>query len=219
MIAGGLIVGASEKLAEVYVGAHIGGGIEGWFPYVLAVAFSWRVQPVCSAIASPRGSDHEHSVHSDGSGPSPGPRLRTKRIPVRVAAYLALAVVWVSLPVFANDYVLNAVAVPVLTLALAGIGQNVLTGYAGQLSVGSAAFMSVGAFATFDIHVHVPAMPLLASFALGGGVAATAGVCFGLPSLRIRGFYVVVSTLAAQFFVEWLFTSVGWFRITAPRAW
>lgn len=142
----------------------------------------------------------------------------------RASAILLAAGLLVSLPLLVNDYVLSAILVPVLALALAGIGQNIVTGYAGQLSVGSAAFMSVGAFATYDVHLHVPGLPLLASIALGGLVAGVVGVFFGLPSLRIRGFYLLVSTLAAQFFVVWLFTKVGWFSnysasgvITAPR--
>ena len=131
----------------------------------------------------------------------------------------------VALPLLVDDYVLGAILVPFLVLSLAGIGQNLVTGYAGQLSVGSAAFMSVGAFAAYDLHLYGgDGVPLLALFAFGGTVAALAGVVFGLPSLRIRGFYLVVSTLAAQFFVEWLFTKVAWFSghsasgvITAPR--
>jgi branched-chain amino acid transport system permease protein len=149
------------------------------------------------------------------------PSLRTA---ARVLAILVAAGLLLSLPLLVTDYLLSAILVPVLALGLAGIGQNLVTGYAGQLSVGSAAFMSVGAFATYDVHRHVPGIPLLASFALGGLVAGLTGVFFGLPSLRIRGFYLVVSTLAAQFFVVWLFTHVGWFSdysasgvISAPR--
>ena len=142
----------------------------------------------------------------------------------KAVAALAVAGLLFSLPLLVTDYVLSAILVPILALALAGIGQNIITGYAGQLSVGSAAFMSVGAFATYDVHLHVPGMPLLATFVFGGFVAAFAGMFFGLPSLRIRGFYLVVSTLAAQFFVVWLFTKVGWFSnysasgvISAPK--
>jgi len=130
----------------------------------------------------------------------------------------------IALPLAVDDYVLSAILVPVLALSLAGIGQNLTTGYAGLLSVGSAAFMSVGAFAAYDLHFVASGVPLLASLAFGGAVAGLAGAVFGLPSLRIRGFYLVVSTLAAQFFVEWLFTKVGWFSgnsasgvITAPK--
>jgi len=99
----------------------------------------------------------------------------------------------------------------------------VLTGYAGQLSLGSAAFMAVGAFGAYNALLRIPHFPLLAAFAVGGLGAAAVGVLFGLPSLRIKGFYLIVSTLAAQFFVQWAFTKFGWFSsynasgvITAP---
>jgi branched-chain amino acid transport system permease protein len=98
-----------------------------------------------------------------------------------------------------------------------------LTGYAGQLSLGSAAFMAVGAFATYHFHLRVPGLPLLASLLLGGLTTALVAIVFGLPSLRIKGFYLLVSTLAAQFFVEWALTRFAWFTndsssgvITAP---
>jgi branched-chain amino acid transport system permease protein len=147
----------------------------------------------------------------------------TRRTLVSIAAALLVAALVVMLPLLVTDYVLSAILVPFLALALAAVGQNLITGYAGQLSVGSAAFMSVGAFAAYDLHLYVPGAPLLATFAFGGLVAAATGALFGLPSLRIRGFYLVGSTLAAQFFIEWLFTKVGWFSgnsasgvITAP---
>lgn len=147
----------------------------------------------------------------------------TRKTIALAAAVVLLAALALALPLLVTDYVLNAILVPFLALALAAIGQNLITGYAGQLSVGSAAFMSVGAFAAYDLHLHAPSTPLLVTFAFGGFAAAITGALFGLPSLRIRGFYLVVSTLAAQFFVEWLFTKVGWFSgdsasgvITAP---
>src|SRR5450432_2010871 len=153
----------------------------------------------------------------------PGAAKLSARGVVRAALVLAAAALLVALPLLVDDYVLSAILVPLLALSLAGIGQNLVTGYAGQLFVGAAAFMSVGAFAAYDVHLYLPSTPLLATFAAGGLVAAATGALFGLPSLRIRGFYLVVSTLAAQFFVEWLFTKVGWFSgnsssgvITAP---
>jgi branched-chain amino acid transport system permease protein len=115
------------------------------------------------------------------------------------------------LPLIGDDYLYSAVLVPVLVLGLAGLGQNILTGFAGQLSVGSAAFMSVGAFAAYNFALRVPGLPLVLSLTLGGVLAALVGVLFGLPSLRIKGFYLIVSTLAAQFFVLWVFTKVSWF--------
>lgn len=122
-----------------------------------------------------------------------------------------------------NDYWFSAILIPFLVLSLAAVGLNLLTGYAGQLSLGSAAFMAVGAFAAYNFLLRIPHLPLLLSFALGGLTAAVLGVLFGLPSLRIKGFYLIVSTLAAQFFVEWALTKFGWFSnfnssgvITAP---
>jgi branched-chain amino acid transport system permease protein len=109
-------------------------------------------------------------------------------------------------------------------MALAALGLNILTGYAGQASLGTAGFMSVGAFATYNVLLRVPELPLPVAIALGGVAAALVGIVFGLPSLRIKGFYLIASTLAAQFFIEWLFTNVRWFfnnassgAISAPR--
>jgi branched-chain amino acid transport system permease protein len=120
---------------------------------------------------------------------------------------LAFAVV----PAIGNDYWFSAILIPFLVLSLAGLGLNILTGYAGQLSLGSSAFMAVGAFASYNFLLRMPHLPLLVAFALGGATAAVVGIIFGLPSLRIKGFYLIVSTLAAQFFVEWALTKFAWF--------
>jgi len=93
---------------------------------------------------------------------------------------------------------------------------NILTGYAGQLSLGSAAFMAVGAFASYNFVLRVPGIPLLVAFAAGGFSAAAVGIVFGLPSLRIRGFYLAVATLAAQFFILWCLSKIGWFSNYNP---
>ncbi|MEY4582510.1 MAG: hypothetical protein RL701_7213, partial [Pseudomonadota bacterium] len=137
---------------------------------------------------------------------------------------LVLALAYGVAPFVGSDYLYNAVLVPGLVLSLAGLGLNLLTGYAGQLSLGSAAFMAVGAFAAYNFLLRIPGMPLLAATALGGLTAAAVGVAFGLPSLRIKGFYLIVSTLAAQFFVQWVLTKFSWFSndnpsgvISAPR--
>ena len=100
---------------------------------------------------------------------------------------------------------------PFLIFALATLGLNLLTGYAGQLSLGTAAFMAVGAFAAYNLLLRVPGIPVLVAFALAGVCAALVGIAFGLPSLRIKGFYLAVATLAAQFFVVWALTKFGWF--------
>jgi branched-chain amino acid transport system permease protein len=134
--------------------------------------------------------------------------------PWLLAAGLALALG--LLPRVGSDYLFSAVLVPWLVLSLAGLGLNLLTGYAGQLSVGSAAFMCVGAFATYNLLLRVPGLPLPLALLLGGAIAAAFGVLVGLPSLRIKGFYLIVSTLAAQFFVPWVFIKFGWFSNDNP---
>ena len=138
--------------------------------------------------------------------------------------YLLLAIVFILVPFIGNDYWFSAILRPFLVLSLAGLGLNLLTGYAGQLSLGSAAFMAVGAFAAYNFHLRIEGLPFLISFILGGFTAAIVGILFGLPSLRIKGFYLLVSTLAAQFFVLWVFTNFSWFSnnsssgvITAPQ--
>jgi len=140
------------------------------------------------------------------------------------ALLMLLAVAAGVLPFVASDYWFSAILVPLLVFSLAGLGLNILTGYTGQLSIGSAAFMAIGAFATYNFALRMPGLPLPASFALGGVVAALFGVVVGLPSLRIKGFYLIVSTLAAQFFVQWVFVKFGWFSnynasgvISAPK--
>jgi len=129
----------------------------------------------------------------------------------RIALLALLAFAYVGVPWLASDYWFNAILIPFLVFSLAALGLNILTGYAGQLSLGSAAFMAVGAVAAYNFELRVPGMPLLASFVLAGISAAAVGVLFGLPSLRIKGFYLAVATLAAQFFIPWLLVKAGWF--------
>ena len=129
----------------------------------------------------------------------------------RYAMLVILAIAFVGVPMFAGDYWLTAILIPFLVFSLATLGLNILTGYAGQLSLGSAAFMAVGAVAAYNFQLRIPGMPMLLSFVLGGVTAALVGMVFGLPSLRIKGFYLAVATLAAQFFIPWLVTKVGWF--------
>ena len=129
----------------------------------------------------------------------------------RYAMLVILAIAFIGVPMFAGDYWLTAILIPFLVFSLATLGLNILTGYAGQLSLGSAAFMAVGAVAAYNFQLRIPGMPMLLSFVLGGVTAALVGMVFGLPSLRIKGFYLAVATLAAQFFIPWLVTKVGWF--------
>ncbi|TFV87729.1 branched-chain amino acid ABC transporter permease [Oxalobacteraceae bacterium OM1] len=126
-----------------------------------------------------------------------------------IAALLAFA--FLVVPFIASPYTFSAILIPFLIFALAALGLNILTGYAGQLSLGTAAFMAVGAFASYNFILRIPGIPLLVAFILGGLCAALVGVAFGLPSLRIRGFYLAAATLATQFFVVWCLTKIQWF--------
>jgi branched-chain amino acid transport system permease protein len=129
----------------------------------------------------------------------------------RVGVIAILAFAFLVVPFIASPYIFSAILIPFLIFALAALGLNILTGYAGQLSLGTAAFMAVGAFASYNFMLRIPGIPVLVAFALGGVCAAMVGVAFGLPSLRIRGFYLAAATLATQFFVVWCLTKVQWF--------
>jgi branched-chain amino acid transport system permease protein len=124
----------------------------------------------------------------------------------RVGVILLLLVAFIVVPLVAGNYWFNAILIPFLIFSLAALGLNILTGYAGQLSLGSAAFMAVGAYAAYNFQVRVEGMPILLSFILAGLTSAGVGILFGLPSLRIKGFYLAVATLAAQFFIVWCLT-------------
>ena len=112
-------------------------------------------------------------------------------------------------PLLASEYWLQAVLIPFLIYALAALGLNLLTGYAGQLSLGTGGFMAVGAYAAFKLTTAFPGSTSSLVFLLAGLVAAGVGLLFGIPSLRIKGFYLAVATLAAQFFLIWLFNKVA----------
>lgn len=125
--------------------------------------------------------------------------------------YAVLAVAFGIIPFVINDYWANAVLVPFLIYAIAALGLNILTGYAGQVSLGTGGFMAVGAYSVYKLMTSFPDVSILIHILLAGGITAAVGVLFGLPSLRIKGFYLAVATLAAQFFLVWLFNKVPWF--------
>jgi branched-chain amino acid transport system permease protein len=138
--------------------------------------------------------------------------------------YIILAVAFIVVPMFLTDYMANAVMIPFLVWAIAALGLNILVGYTGQLSLGTGGFMAVGAFATYKLMTSFPGMDMISVVLLSGLVTAVVGALFGLPSLRIKGFYLAVATLAAQFFLVWLLNKVPWFynysasgQISAPQ--
>jgi branched-chain amino acid transport system permease protein len=136
----------------------------------------------------------------------------------RIGTWIILAIAFVAVPVFATEYLYTAILIPFLILALAALGLNLLVGYCGQLSLGTGAFMAVGAYAAYKLVTLFPFLNLFVVFAIAGGIAALVGVLFGLPSLRIKGFYLAVATLAAQFFIDWLFIRIKWFTNYQPSA-
>ncbi len=142
----------------------------------------------------------------------------------KIAYFIMLAIAYLVIPFFINDYWANAILLPFLIFGIAAIGLNILTGYCGQVSLGSGGFMAVGAYACYKLMTGFPDMNLIICIVLAGGITALVGILFGLPSLRIKGFYLAVATLAAQFFLVWLFNKVGWFynysasgQINAPE--
>ncbi len=141
----------------------------------------------------------------------------------RWAYWLALAFAVGVVPLFLTDYLANAILIPFLIYVIAALGLNLLLGYCGQLSLGTGGFMAVGAYAAFKLMTGFPDLSIVFVIILAGVITAGVGVLFGLPSLRIKGFYLAVATLAAQFFLVWLFTRTPWFfnysatgMITAP---
>ena len=126
---------------------------------------------------------------------------------IGLGVILALAVI---LPFLANDFFLNSIMTPFLIFALAAIGLNILTGYCGQLSLGTGAFMGVGAYSCYKLMTIFPDISIVVHILLSGFFAAAIGCVFGLPSLRIKGLYLAITTLAAQFFLEWCFVRIPW---------
>jgi len=129
----------------------------------------------------------------------------------RVAIGLLLVLAFVAVPLVADEYMLRAILIPFLILSLAALGLNILVGYCGQISLGTGAFMAVGAYAAYNFMVRIDGMPLLVALLLGGLASTVIGVLFGIPSLRIKGLYLAVATLAAQFFADWAFLRVPYF--------
>ncbi len=128
----------------------------------------------------------------------------------RVAVVLLLLVLYLVVPFVANDFWLNTIIIPTLIFALAAVGLNLLTGYAGLLSLGTGGFMGVGAYACYKLTSIYPDVNIVVWILVSGFFSAAIGILFGLPSLRIKGFYLAVATLASQFFLEWAFGRIPW---------
>ena len=129
----------------------------------------------------------------------------------RIAIGVLLVAAVVLVPLLASQYLLRAICVPFLILSLAALGLNILVGYCGQISLGTGAFMAIGAYGAYNVYARISGMPLIAALLLGGVCSTAVGVLFGMPSLRIKGLYLAVATLAAQFFTDWAFLRIRWF--------
>lgn len=134
----------------------------------------------------------------------------------RIAIALLLALAFVVVPALASDYIFRAILIPFVIMALAALGVNILVGYCGQISLGSGAFMAVGAYGAYNFFMRLPGLPLIPALILGGLCATFFGILFGLPSLRVKGLYLAVATLAAQFFSDWMFLRIKWFTLDTP---
>ncbi|MEY3476233.1 MAG: hypothetical protein RLY65_633, partial [Pseudomonadota bacterium] len=133
--------------------------------------------------------------------------------PIAQDRYLILALIAAAaivVPFIASEYVFRALLIPFLILSLAALGLNILVGYCGQISLGTGGFMAVGAYAAYNLLVRIEGMPAVVAILLGGVFAMAFGVVFGIPSLRIKGLYLAVATLAAQFFCDWAFLRIKW---------
>ena len=131
--------------------------------------------------------------------------IRQDRIAIGVIIVCAYLMVFTH-----NDFLINAILIPFLIFSLATIGLNLLTGYTGLLSLGTGAFMGIGAYACSKLTTYFPEVNILVWILVSGLFSSVVGALFGLPSLRIKGFYLAVATLAAQFFLEWCFIRIPW---------
>jgi len=127
-----------------------------------------------------------------------------------------IAFAFIGVPMLADEYMFRAILIPFLILSLAALGVNLLVGYCGQITLGAGAFMAIGAYAAYNFMIRVDGVPLVAALLLGGATTAALGIIFGIPSLRVRGLYLAVATLAAQFFCDWAFLRLGWFTNYSP---
>jgi len=128
----------------------------------------------------------------------------------RAAMIGLLVFAFAAVPFIASDYLFLAIIIPWLILALGAIGLNLLVGYCGQISLGAGAMMGAGAYAAYNLVIRVPDLNFIVVLALAGIAAAVVGMLFGIPSLRIKGLYLAVATLAAQFFLDWMFGRIKW---------
>src|SRR6266446_5290901 len=125
----------------------------------------------------------------------------------------AFIVALFAIPFVAGSYWLD-VANRAAIAVIAATGLNILTGFTGQISLGNAAFLAIGAYSTAYLALH--GVPFLLVIPASGILAALAGMVFGVPSLRLKGLYLAMATLAAHFIVEFMVTH--WDSVTGGVA-
>jgi branched-chain amino acid transport system permease protein len=113
-----------------------------------------------------------------------------------------------AVPLAASPYVLTVCDLT-LVAVVGAIGLNIPTGYAGQISIGQGGFMAVGAYTAAKL-AAVWGAPFWLTIPTGGLMTALVGVFVGIPSLRIKGLYLAIATLPAQFIIEWLINHLTW---------
>ena len=128
----------------------------------------------------------------------------------QVCWFAAFSVVALALPFLSGEYALYLLNIWLIQL-IAALGLNLLIGYTGLISLGHAAFMGVGAY-TMALLTTRAGFPVIVALPICGGVAALFGVLIGIPSLRIKGFYLMVATIAFQFLMDYVL--VHWERVT-----
>ncbi len=125
--------------------------------------------------------------------------------PLPIARWTILAIIVlfaVILPVSLHEYYLSIINLSLIAI-VGALGLNILVGYTGQISVGHAAFMSVGAYMAANLAVKL-GLPFWITLPAGGLMAALVGAIVGIPSLRIKGLYLAIATLAGQLIIEWI---------------
>jgi branched-chain amino acid transport system permease protein len=136
--------------------------------------------------------------------------LAIYKVPLPKITMVAIAIiVYLIIPLTLDEYFLSILNF--IGIAIVGaLGLNILLGYTGQISVGHAAFMAVGAYTAAVILREFPGAHWLVAMIGGGLGAAIAGMIFGIPSLRVKGLYLAVATLAAQLIIEWVINHWPW---------
>lgn len=138
-----------------------------------------------------------------------GAKAGTGRLSTQKITFVLFCAAMATVPIFASEYWLKGILIPTMIFGLAALGLNLMSGYAGLLSLGQAAFMAVGAFIGVIAYGRY-GIPLPLSLVLAGAAAALIGLVVGTPSLRIKGLYVLAATLAAQFIILWAIQRIPW---------